>query len=90
MASAYTPAFQVSFCLPTEGGKRMWLRCGTAFINEKGQYSLQLTSIPVGAKWNGWLYFFPLDDKPPPRATDNAGKRGSHNPVYLDESDIPF
>lgn len=53
--------------------KKRYHRCGVVFETERG-LSLKLESIPVGAEWNGWMFF-----AEPRQSADQAGDYGAQS-----------
>lgn len=54
--------------------KRRYFKCGSAFTNEEGQFSLKIDALPVGPEWNGWLSLYSIDENAP-RYPKTAFKR---------------
>jgi hypothetical protein len=70
--------------------KKRYSKCGSVFINDDGNISFKMDTIPVGA-WDGWLNARePFDGEKPARQS-NAPTRKTKGSGFDDmESDIPF
>lgn len=76
-------------CPRGEGKKEFWLRCGTAFENRDGSWSIVLDALPI----NGRLIVrdekqHERDESPPPRRA-RAAPRPDDGPDY-GADDVPF
>lgn len=72
--------------VPQPGGaKPRYPRVGTAFLDDRGQISVKLDTIPIPGTWSGWLNIFP------PKDLRSANKAVDH--FLADErpdQDVPF
>lgn len=70
--------------------KKRYAKCGSAFIDEKGEISIKLDTIPA-CDWNGWLSVKePYNEERPARQSSEsprASRRGA--PADFD-GDVPF
>lgn len=74
-------------------GKTMkrYAKCGSAFVDDKGDISIKLDTIPA-AEWNGWLSLKePFNEDRPARQQSESPRQARNRPSeFNDVSDIPF
>lgn len=63
--------------------KKRYANVGTLFQYEDGGLALKLDSIPVGDGWNGFISFFPIEDK------RDSGSRSEPSAEPFSD-DVPF
>lgn len=79
-------------CPRGEGKKEFWLRCGTAFENRDGSWSIVLDALPI----NGRLIVRDEREKQPERDEHPPPRRARAAPPTRDEDDyrggddVPF
>ncbi len=72
--------------------KKRFSKLGSAFVNDKGEVSVKLDSMPCGGGWDGWINLRePYDqDKPAPRQSSEQPRGNRRSSQENFESDIPF
>ena len=71
--------------------KKRYSKLGSAFVNEKGETSVKLDSIPCGGSWDGWISLREPYDQDKPARQSSEPARGNRRGASADfESDIPF
>lgn len=73
--------------------KKRFSKLGSAFIDDKGQVSIKLDSMPCGGTWDGWISLKePYDQDKPAARQSSEPARGSRRGSAADigDQDIPF
>ncbi|NCX56542.1 MAG: hypothetical protein EBW87_05020 [Burkholderiaceae bacterium] len=72
--------------------KKRYSKLGSAFVNDKGEVSVKLDSIPCGGSWDGWISLRePYDQEKPARQSSEptrTSRRGSA--ADFGDQDVPF
>lgn len=69
---------------------KRYAKCGSVFVDEKGEISIKLDTIPA-AEWNGWLSAKEPFSEERPARQQSESPRASRRGVAEDlEGEIPF
>ena len=67
--------------------KKRYSKCGSVFINDDGNISVKMDTMPVGA-WDGWINARePFEGEKPARQSSAPTRKSSR---VDDDSDLPF
>lgn len=70
--------------------KKRYSKCGSVFINDDGNISFKMDTMPVGA-WDGWINARePFDGDKPARQSSTPTRKTKGNGFDDMENDIPF
>tara|TARA_R110000868_G_scaffold234638_1_gene488355 strand:- start:1016 stop:1294 length:279 start_codon:yes stop_codon:yes gene_type:complete len=71
--------------------KKRYSKCGAVFINDEGEISLKLDTMPVHG-WDGWINAYePYEGERAPRSSSAPTRKTSQDRGFDDmENDIPF
>jgi len=71
--------------------KKRYSKLGSAFVNDKGEVSVKLDSMPCGGTWDGWISLREPYDQDKTATKSSEPTRGSRRGSAEDfESDVPF
>ena len=69
--------------------KKRYAKCGSVFINDEGNISFKMDTVPVGG-WDGWINARePFDGEKPARSS-SAPTRKTRGSGFDDMDDAPF
>lgn len=70
---------------------KRYAKCGSAFVDDKGDISIKLDTIPA-AEWNGWLNLKePFNEERPARQQSESQRSSRRAPAEnFGEDTIPF
>ena len=75
------------YSTPDGKTKNRYQNVGTLFKrDDDGSLTMKVDAIPAGSEWNGWVNFYPIDDKKPARPKPEPQ---AQIPEFEDD-DIPF
>lgn len=78
----------VAYCKPPGMEKALYVKMGTAFLDDDGRMSLKIDALPLpSASWTGWVNIF---DRKKGAAPASLSPGPGKPPVEVPDDDIPF
>ena len=60
----------------TGNKKKNYVKCGVGFVNDKGQISLKMDTVPVSPEWSGWFSLYERDERQSREPVDRKPQAG--------------